>query len=262
MGDKVDLVKVDVDANQELARAYGVQGIPAVKAFRDGEVVDEFVGAQPAAAVERFFRKLVPSEADALVAAGDEESLRRALELEPGRADAATALGRTLLERGDVQEALEVLDPVKGDFAAEGLAAQARLRLDGLSRRRARRGPRRARRRATTSRRSSGWSTALEEADGEDGEATRDQIRRVIVGDVQRARERPPAVAGVPPQARRGALLSATSLRGLLLGDLDLLHHDRAPRRRAALLRRVGRAPAPRCASRRPCRRTTLPSTA
>ena len=129
----VVLAKVDVDANQELSRAYEVQGIPAVKAFRDGEVVDEFVGAQPAAAVERFFRNLVPSEADNLVAVGDEASLRQALELEPGRADAATALGRTLLERGDVQEASDVLGPVTGDFAAEGLAAQARLRLDGSS---------------------------------------------------------------------------------------------------------------------------------
>src|SRR5919106_690751 len=71
LGGKVELVKVDVDANQNPARAYGVQGIPAVKAFRDGEVVDEFVGAQPAAAVERFFGKLVPTEADALVQAGD-----------------------------------------------------------------------------------------------------------------------------------------------------------------------------------------------
>src|SRR4051812_41701802 len=50
-GGRVELVKVDVDANQNLAREYGVQGIPAVKAFRHGEVVDEFVGAQPAPAV-------------------------------------------------------------------------------------------------------------------------------------------------------------------------------------------------------------------
>jgi putative thioredoxin len=180
LGDKVDLVKVDVDANQNLARAYGIQGIPAVKAFRNGEVADEFVGAQPAAAVERFFGKLVPSEADGLVQAGDEESLRRALELEPGRADAATALGRTLLERGEVQEALEVLDQVKGDFTAEGLAAQARLRtaadangtiaagLDALA----------------VGEHEKGLEllvNALENIDGEDDQL-RDQIRRVVVG--------------------------------------------------------------------------------
>jgi putative thioredoxin len=179
---KVDLVKVDVDANQHLARDYGVQGIPAVKAFRDGEVVDEFVGAQPAAVVERFFNKLVPSEADALVEAGDEASLRRALELEPRRADAATALGRMLLERGDVQEALDLLDPVKGDFAAEGLASQARLRLsDGTGD-----GPLAQGLDALSAgdheRALDQLVTALQEAQGENGEATRDEIRRVIVG--------------------------------------------------------------------------------
>src|SRR5436853_7885192 len=65
---QIELVKVDTDANQQLAAQYGIQGIPAVKAFRNGEVVDEFVGAVPAARVERFFDSLVPSEADMLVA--------------------------------------------------------------------------------------------------------------------------------------------------------------------------------------------------
>jgi putative thioredoxin len=124
---KVELVKVDVDSNQELAQRYGVQGIPAVKAFRDGEVVDEFVGALPAAQVERFFDTVVPSEADALAAEGDEQSLRRALELEPGHADAAAALGRILIDRGEYEAALSILENVAGDFVAEGLAARARL---------------------------------------------------------------------------------------------------------------------------------------
>ena len=182
LGEKVDLVKVDVDQNQTLAQAYGVQGIPAVKAFRDGAVVDEFIGAQPAATVERFFNKLVPSDADNLVGAGDEPSLRRALELEPGRADAATALGRMLLARGDVQEAFDVLDPVKGDFAAEGLAAQARLRLsDGAPG-----GPLAQGLEALAAgdheRALDLLVQALEQADGEGGEEIRDQIRRVIVG--------------------------------------------------------------------------------
>ena len=76
-------------------QAFGIQGIPAVKAFEDGRVVDEFVGAQPPAQVERFFDGLVPSEADGLVEAGDEASLRRALELEPGGAEAAVPLARS-----------------------------------------------------------------------------------------------------------------------------------------------------------------------
>jgi putative thioredoxin len=124
---KVVLAKLDTDANQSIARAFGIQGIPAVKAFRDGEVVNEFVGARPPSAVERFFDELVPSEADNLVAQGDESSLRRALELEPNRADAAVPLAKLLYERGDADAALELIDSISGDFATEGLAGRIRL---------------------------------------------------------------------------------------------------------------------------------------
>jgi putative thioredoxin len=130
---KVELAKVDVDANQELAARYGVQGIPAVKAFKDGEVVDEFVGAVPTAQVERFFDTLVPSEADALAAEGDEQSLRRALELDPRHVGAAAALARILLERGEAQAALDLLQHSVGDFVAEGLAARAKLITSGAA---------------------------------------------------------------------------------------------------------------------------------
>jgi putative thioredoxin len=51
---RLELVKLDIDANPTVSRSYGIQGIPAVKAFRKGRVVAEFVGAQPAAAVDRF----------------------------------------------------------------------------------------------------------------------------------------------------------------------------------------------------------------
>ena len=124
----VDLVKVDTDANQRLAQAFGIQGIPAVKAFRDGQVVDEFVGAQPPPVVQRFFDDLVPSETERLTAAGDEASLRRAVELEPRNAAAAVPLARMLLDRGERDEAARVLEPVAGSFQADGL--KARLRLD------------------------------------------------------------------------------------------------------------------------------------
>ncbi len=64
-----ELVKVDVDANQELALRYQIQGIPAVKAFRDAQVVREFVGALPQAAVARFLDELTgPTAAERLVA--------------------------------------------------------------------------------------------------------------------------------------------------------------------------------------------------
>jgi putative thioredoxin len=124
---KLELAKLDVDANPTLSQSYGIQGIPAVKAFRDGRVVAEFVGAQPASAVERFLDSLFPSEAELLAQQGDEESLRAALELEPGRADAAIKLARILHSRGLMDEALEILGRVHGSFAADGLAARIKL---------------------------------------------------------------------------------------------------------------------------------------
>jgi putative thioredoxin len=127
---KVDLAKLDTDANQQLAAAFRIQGIPAVKAFKDGQVVAEFVGAQPPPQVAKFFDTLLPSEADGLVAAGDEASLRAALALEPGRPDAAVPLARLLHERGEDEEALELLGNVAGSFAADGLAARIRLEQD------------------------------------------------------------------------------------------------------------------------------------
>jgi putative thioredoxin len=124
---KVALAKLDTDANPQISAAFGIQGIPAVKAFKDGRIVDEFVGAQPPPRVEEFLNALLPSEADALVESGDEAALRKALELEPGRADAAVPLARLLHERGDDEEALEVLGNVAGSFQADGLAARIRL---------------------------------------------------------------------------------------------------------------------------------------
>jgi putative thioredoxin len=124
---KVVLAKLDTDANPAISRAFQIQSIPAVKAFKDGKVVDEFVGAQSPVQVARFYDRLVPSEADALVAAGDEASLRRALELEPNRTDARVALAEELHRRGDRAEAQELLQNVAGHFGAEGLVARMRL---------------------------------------------------------------------------------------------------------------------------------------
>jgi putative thioredoxin len=127
---EVELAKVDVDRNQSLAMSFGIRGIPAVKAFRDGSVADEFTGAIPPAQIERFLERIVPSPADRLAARGDEDSLRKALELDPGHAPAARGLGRLLLARGESSEALALLDRFRGDFATEGLAARARLAIE------------------------------------------------------------------------------------------------------------------------------------
>jgi putative thioredoxin len=130
---KVVLAKVDVDANQQLGATFQVQGIPAVKAFRDGKVVDEFVGALPPPRVEAFFDGLVPSRGDELLAAGDELSLREAAELEPQRADIAVALAKARLERGAEEEALAAISDHESDFGAAGIAARVRLIRAGVA---------------------------------------------------------------------------------------------------------------------------------
>ena len=127
---KVELVKVNTDENQGISMAFQIQGIPAVKAFKDGREVSGFVGAIPPAKVEAFFDSLVPSEAEQLVAAGDEASLRQALEVEPTRRDAKVKLAQILFDRGERDEALGLVDGIDGDFAAEGLAARIRLEHD------------------------------------------------------------------------------------------------------------------------------------
>lgn len=125
---KVELAKIDVDSNPIVARTFRIQSIPAVKAFRDGQVVSEFVGAVPPAAVDQFIDALLPSETDELVALGDEASLRRAVELEPSRADAAVPLAQLLHARGDSDGAIALLKEVPGSFAADGL--QSRIALE------------------------------------------------------------------------------------------------------------------------------------
>ncbi len=172
-GGRVLLAKVDVDSNQSLGARYGVQGIPAVKAFRDGKVVDEFVGAVPPAKVEAFFDSLVPSRADELLEQGDELSLREAAELEPRRADVAVRLGQARLERGAEGEALEAVEPHPEDFAAAGLASRIQLMRQGIG----------ADAFAALDRgeREQALDALLAEITGAE-EDTRDELRRAIVG--------------------------------------------------------------------------------
>jgi putative thioredoxin len=121
------LVKVDTDANQNLAAQFGVRGIPNVKAFSGGKLVDEFTGVIPRAQIDRFLDDLIPSAADLAAASGDEVALRAALVDEPRHLEARLALGRTLLRRGAAADAVDVLREAEHDLVGAGLLARAEL---------------------------------------------------------------------------------------------------------------------------------------
>jgi putative thioredoxin len=133
-GGEVVLARVDVDQNQRLAMAFQVQGIPAVKAFAGGRLVDEFVGAQPAQVVERFVESLLPSEADRAAAAAadlDPEQAaarwREVLEQDPDNLAARVGLADLALRDGRPDEAVELLRPIEHDPEVEVLLARAHL---------------------------------------------------------------------------------------------------------------------------------------
>jgi putative thioredoxin len=125
----VELVKVNVDDNPRVSTAFQVQSIPAVFAVRDRQIVDHFIGALPKQQVAEFVSRLAPapSEADELVAVGDETSLRRALELEPDHPVGVVALARLLVSAGQSTEALELLARIPETADSRVVAAEARL---------------------------------------------------------------------------------------------------------------------------------------
>lgn len=125
----VELVKVDVDANPRISATFNVQSIPAVFALKDRRIVDSFIGALPEAEVKKFVDKLAPalSEVDKLVAAGDEASLRAALELDHDHPAAVVALADVLIDGGGVEEALELLKRLPETAEVRRVAARARL---------------------------------------------------------------------------------------------------------------------------------------
>lgn len=126
---RVELAKIDVDANPAVSAAFQVQSIPAVYALSGGKVVDSFIGALPESQVRAFVARLAPavSEADRLVSVGDEASLRQALELEPAHADAVVALAELLVGRGESDEALALLARVPETAETRRVAALARV---------------------------------------------------------------------------------------------------------------------------------------
>lgn len=128
---KVVLAKVNVDENPGVNEAFQVQSIPAVYAMSGGQVVDGFVGAYPADVIQEFVNSLLPTEevqqVRSLIDAGDEDSLRQALVLEPGNEDVIVALAQLLLEQGHTDEVLALLARVPESDRTRPIAAAARL---------------------------------------------------------------------------------------------------------------------------------------
>jgi putative thioredoxin len=128
---KAVLAKVNIDENPAVSQAFRVQSIPAVFALKDGQVVDAFTGALPEHEVRQFVERLLPTEADqqlaAMLAMGDEGSLRAVLEVDPANEDAIVGLAELLIVRGDNEEALALLSRIPESDRTRPLAAKARV---------------------------------------------------------------------------------------------------------------------------------------
>lgn len=138
-GGAFELVKVDVDSNQELAAQYGVQGIPMVVAFRDGKIADTFTGALPEPAIRQWIEGILPTELDmmvdqartALLADDDvaaEHILRQVLDQRPDHSEAGASLASMLIDRGETDEAMIVLGRLTPDTEVDRLQSAARLK--------------------------------------------------------------------------------------------------------------------------------------
>ena len=138
------VAKVNVDENPALAAAFRIQGIPAVKLFKNGELASEFTGALPEPMVREFLSKFLPSATDkmAQAAAALEEEGKAAeakamyesiLESDPDHARSLLGLGRLAMNSGENDEALDILDKISvvADERKEAERLMARLRLHG-----------------------------------------------------------------------------------------------------------------------------------
>jgi len=134
-----ELVKVDTDANQELAMQYGIQGIPTVAAFRDGAIADTFTGVLPEDAVRAWIEGNLPTELDLMVdqartaqlsddGVTAEHILRQVLDQKPDHSEAGTSLASLLIDRGATDEALIVLGKLAPDAEVDRLQSAARLK--------------------------------------------------------------------------------------------------------------------------------------
>jgi putative thioredoxin len=125
------LAKVNVDDNPNLALRYNVRGIPAVKAFQNGQVVAEFVGAQPELKVKAFLRELAPSQGDLAIEKGlsmlannqwatAETIFQEILSDQPDLPPALLGLAKSLLGQGNSPAAKALLSdfPASREYAA------------------------------------------------------------------------------------------------------------------------------------------------
>ena len=137
-----ELVKINIDHNPRVATEYRVQSIPAVKGFRDGKMVAEFLGAVPETQVRTFLTRLLPSEADRLAregaemeasgyAATAEDRYRDALAQDSNRAKAIVGLARVLAGRDAIDEAMSLLGRRPADPEVQKLRAEIALRQAG-----------------------------------------------------------------------------------------------------------------------------------
>jgi putative thioredoxin len=138
------LAKVNVDENQGLASVFGIQGIPAVKLFKEGDLASEFTGALPEPMVREFLSKFLPSAADKqaekAIELEDEGKTSEAktlyqaiLESDPNHAKALLGMGRLALTEGNQDAALSYLDKISevADERKEADRLIARLKLQG-----------------------------------------------------------------------------------------------------------------------------------
>ena len=142
---KVRLVKMNIDEHPQIAGQLGIQSIPAVIAFQNGQPADGFMGALPEGQVKAFIERLVGplrSEADELVEAGEEafanaeydvaaEAFGRAASLQAGHLKALAGQARSLIELGQLEDARAILEalPPTADRDQGVVAARAALEI-------------------------------------------------------------------------------------------------------------------------------------
>ena len=136
------LVKINSDDNQELATRYGVRGIPSVKAFVNGEAVDEFSGALPEGEVRTFLDRLVPGPADNLRAAAGElraagdmsgalQKLAEASKFDPNHVGIRVDATEIMLDLGEADEARRLIGNLADDADPRVPQLRARLQFMG-----------------------------------------------------------------------------------------------------------------------------------